>query len=167
MSMDKSRKSSPGTCDICKVNPASVHFTSFQSGSVTKMHICHGCAVTMGVLDANMQEKSFDILGKFLSALALPGAAGDLKCPNCSKTLPEFREDGKLGCPQCWDTFRENLEPLLKKIHGCSSQKSSAAKTEDSPLSALEQALQEAIKKEDYENAATIRDKIRAQREKR
>ncbi|MBA3052433.1 MAG: UvrB/UvrC motif-containing protein [Candidatus Omnitrophota bacterium] len=151
-------------CDICKVNPASVHFTSFHGGAVTKMHICHSCAVNMGVFDVNMQEKSFDILGKFLSALALPGTVSDRKCRACGKTLSEFREDGKLGCPECWETFRENLEPLLKKIHGHALHKQSAEKTKDTRVSALQKKLQEAIGREDYEEAAKIRDRIKALR---
>ncbi len=147
-----------------------MHFTSFHGGSVTKMHICHSCAVKMGVFDGNMQEKPFDILGKFLSALALPEIVSDQSCPECGKKLSEFREDGKLGCPQCWEAFRENLEPLLKKLHGRSSHKRKARagmfhpprrSGKDLRIRSLQKELQAAVDKEEYEEAAKIRDKIK------
>ncbi|MCD6311980.1 MAG: UvrB/UvrC motif-containing protein [Elusimicrobia bacterium] len=151
-------------CDICKENEASVHFTSFHGGSVTKMHICHSCAVKMGVFNGNTQEKPFDILGKFLSALALPEVVSDQSCPECGKKLSEFREDGKLGCPQCWEAFRGNLEPLLKKLHGRSSHKRKprAANGKNMRVRVLQKELQSAVEKEEYEEAAKIRDKIKA-----
>jgi len=150
-------------CDICKENEASVHFTSFHGGAVTKMHICHSCAVNMGVFDGNMQEKPFDILGKFLSALALPEVVSDQSCPECGKKLSEFRENGKLGCPRCWEAFRENLEPLLKKLHGRASHKIKARSLngKNMRVMALQKKLQEAVDKEEYEDAAKIRDEIK------
>ncbi len=140
-----------------------MHFTSFHGGAVTKMHICHGCAVNMGVFDGNMQEKPFDILGKFLSALALPEAVSDRSCPECGKKLSEFRDNGKLGCPQCWEAFRENLEPLLKKLHGRAShkQKARSLNGKNMRVMALQKKLQEAVDKEEYEQAAKIRDEIK------
>ncbi|MEA2081963.1 MAG: UvrB/UvrC motif-containing protein [Elusimicrobiota bacterium] len=150
-------------CDICKENEATVHFTSFHGGEVTKMHICHACAVKLGVFDGNTQEKSFDILGKFLSALALPESISDQSCSECGKKLSEFREDGKLGCPQCWEAFRANLEPLLKKIHGRSFHKGKAGapKVKNLRVGALQKELLTAVEKEEYEEAARIRDKIK------
>ncbi|MBU4134618.1 UvrB/UvrC motif-containing protein [bacterium] len=136
------------------------------------MHICHSCAVDMGVFDGNMQEKPFDILGKFLSALALPEIVPDRSCPECGKKLSRFREDGKLGCPQCWEAFRENLEPLLKKLHGRSTHKRPSGAASSSAvsgamngkhlrISALQKKLQEFVDKEEYEEAAKIRDRIK------
>jgi protein arginine kinase activator len=73
-----------------------------------------------------------------------------------------------LGCSQCYETFKEGLIPLLKKIHGSTQHAGSSPKKKtkkkrkfSGKIQELKEQLDEAIKKEDFEEAARLRDKIK------
>ncbi len=152
-------------CDICHQKEAVIHFTQIVNGEVTKMHFCEECASGQEISLNDLPDKPFDLLSKFLSALALPETFTDIKCPNCGKTLSEFKKDGKLGCPECWNVFKQDIIPLLKKLHGKTRQKFSSSEPPKTISSAkirvLQGKLQEAVEKEEFEEAAKIRDEIR------
>ncbi len=39
-------------------------------------------------------------------------------CPKCKKTLSEFYSTGMLGCPFCYQVFRDELSRVLVEIQG-------------------------------------------------
>ncbi len=92
-------------------------------------------------------------------------------CEVCGLKFVEFRNSGRLGCPHDYDHFREELLPLLESIHGDTvyagkSPKAPARATPKPPrdageLAALRKKLTRAVKDEDYEAAARLRDRIR------
>ena len=92
-------------------------------------------------------------------------------CEVCGLKFVEFRNSGRLGCPHDYDHFREELLPLLESIHGDTvyagkSPKAPARATPKPPrdageLTALRKKLTRAVKDEDYEAAARLRDRIR------
>ncbi|MFC1520828.1 UvrB/UvrC motif-containing protein [Elusimicrobiota bacterium] len=96
-----------------------------------------------------------------------------LKCPNCATTYTAFKETGFVGCAQCYDTFHKLMQEVVKKIHGSSKHTGisySPSKIADprakktapkEDLKKLKSDLSEAIKKEAYEKAAILRDKIK------
>ncbi len=112
-----------------------------------------------------------------------------LKCDNCGMTYDEFTKTGKFGCKNCYDVFSNGLNNVLKKIHGSDTHvgrksrlKNSKVKKYETPtdvgvnlksqntkpklskeekLNNLNAELKQAIKEERYEDAATIRDKIK------
>ena len=93
-------------------------------------------------------------------------AATDLACPNCGLTFEEFSRLGRFGCGQCYKTFRDKLQGLLRKIHGSSLHRGKLPPllSEDGNVikekERLQEELQAAIRAEDFERAADIRDKI-------
>ncbi len=161
-------------CDICHKNEATVHLTEIINNKVTKLHLCEQCA----------REKSAEMeehfgLADLLAGLAdLVPSAGNikqsaaaetkLKCPSCGFTFQDFRKMGRLGCPKCYDTFKMQLSPLLKKIHGSDAHigkipvKSETVRNKASLLSELKAKLDTAVKAEEFEQAARLRDQIRA-----
>ena len=92
-------------------------------------------------------------------------------CEVCGLKFVEFRNSGRLGCPHDYDHFREELLPLLESIHGDTvyagkTPKAPARATPKPPrdageLTALRKKLTRAVKDEDYEAAARLRDRIR------
>jgi protein arginine kinase activator len=89
------------------------------------------------------------------------------ECPHCGIRFIEFRNSGRLGCPQDYDVFAEELTPLLESIHG---EAGHAGKTPrglphrretQSELTKLRRQLQVAVNQEAYEEAARLRDQIR------
>ena len=45
------------------------------------------------------------------------GGGAEVKCPRCGFTQADFKKAGRLGCPECYKTFAEPLEGLLKTMH--------------------------------------------------
>ncbi len=158
---------------VCKTNTAKVHFTQIVGDKMQRVDLCEDCAKAKGVNDA----------GSFSFADLLLGISGDkgsateasvtapesdqLKCPTCGFTQADFKKNGRLGCPECYNTFAEGLEGLLKTMHKGTRHigKMPAAlrqKTESSDrLKTLQKRLEKAVQQEDFELAANLRDEIR------
>lgn len=91
-------------------------------------------------------------------------------CPGCGLTMDDIRRIQRLGCPKCHDVFHQELYATLLKAHsggmqhvGKSPKNLEAQKNLGSlqnQLERLEDKLREAVSKEEYESAATIRDAI-------
>ena len=155
-------------CDICGKNPATVHLTEIVDDQMTELHLCEECARQKSI----QMEQQFG-LSDLLAGLAefekpaLQKEAVLLKCSNCDLTYADFKKIGRLGCSECYSTFRKYLGPLLKRIHGSSLHlgksplKVTKALKKKIDLSSLRYELQKAIEREAFEEAAKIRDQIR------
>jgi protein arginine kinase activator len=98
--------------------------------------------------------------------------AGSLKkqqpaCPNCGFTLAQFRKEGVLGCPYDYEIFERSLIPLIEKAHdgktahcGKIPSKTPHDTKKHMTILNLRQQLEAAVKNEDYELAAKLRDEI-------
>jgi protein arginine kinase activator len=155
-------------CDICGKNQATVHLTEIVDDQMTELHLCEECARQKSI----QMEQQFG-LSDLLAGLAefekpaLQKEAVLLKCSNCDLTYTDFKKIGRLGCSECYSTFRKYLGPLLKRIHGSSLHlgksplKVTKALKKKIDLSSLRYELQKAIEREAFEEAAKIRDQIR------
>jgi len=89
------------------------------------------------------------------------------ECQVCGLKFVDFRNSGRLGCPHDYQAFREELTPLLEKIHGetrhCGKtpRRLPQTKQKESELVVLRKLLTQAVNREAYEEAAKIRDHIR------
>jgi protein arginine kinase activator len=96
----------------------------------------------------------------------------DVKCPNCGFTQADFKKAGRLGCSECYVTFSEGLESLLKTMHkGTKHTGKVPASLQQSrdltdKIKSLEKKLAKAVADENFEQAAAMRDEIRTVREK-
>ena len=149
-------------------NEATVHEVVIKAGQKVERHLCEQHAQTEGVV-ASSHAPINELLTKFVmsQAGAQPPEAPPA-CPTCGSTWANFREKGLLGCPDCYDTFEEQLTPLLSRAHeggvhhtGKHPTRAGMSAGLHRELSALRRELDEAIKAEEYERAASIRDRIR------
>jgi protein arginine kinase activator len=89
------------------------------------------------------------------------------ECSVCGTKFIEFRNSGRLGCPQDYEEFRQELLPLLENIHGevrhCGKtpRRLPQGMQAQSELLQLRKELQQAVTREAYEDAARLRDRIR------
>ncbi len=164
-------------CDICHKNEASVHLTEIIDNQITELHLCEECARQKGA----QMEQHFGLadllagladLGQQFEVMGKTGA----KCPNCGLGYQDFRRIGRLGCSQCYETFKDSLKVLLKRIHGSTQHlgrtptrtaRPAAPPQKKSAIELLRAKLQKAIEMEEFEEAARLRDKIRASQAKR
>jgi protein arginine kinase activator len=155
-------------CDICGKKPATVHLTEIIDEQMNELHLCEECAHQKSA----QMESQFG-LGDLLGGLAefekpaQEKEAVSLKCPKCGLSYADFKKIGRLGCAECYVTFKKYLGPLLKKIHGSSihlgkSPLRGARVSKKRPdLEELRDKLQRAISSEAFEDAARLRDQIR------
>ena len=98
----------------------------------------------------------------------MPAGTDAGSCDFCGATLQDFRDSGRLGCPQCYTVFEHHLRGLLRRLHGSSQHvgevylaPSSAAPEPHRLLTDLREQLRRAVDSENFELAAELRDRIR------
>jgi protein arginine kinase activator len=159
-------------CMMCKQNDAKVHLTQIVGDKMQKVDLCEECAKTKGVNDPAGFSLADMLLGLGASQELAPSAEGEsLKCPNCGFTQADFKKAGRLGCSQCYETFAEGLEGLLKSMHrgtrhaGKVPRVLRQARDLTDKLRQLQKKLEKAVATEDFEEAASLRDEIKVTKE--
>jgi protein arginine kinase activator len=157
-------------CTICKEKPATVHLTQIVGEKMQKLDLCEDCAKTKGINDpTSFGLADLDLVLGLGASQQLEQAAGgvELKCPRCGFTQADFKKSGRLGCPECYVTFAEGLRGLLKTMHkgtrhtGKAPEALRATRENADKLKTLQTKLAKAIKDENYEQAALMRDEIK------
>ena len=160
-------------CCVCKEKQATVHLTQIVNDKVQKVDLCESCYKEKGLGEPGGFEMADLLLGLGASQEMEQAAGGsELVCPNCGFTQSDFKKSGRLGCADCYETFAEGLEGLLKTMHkgtrhtgkipnGQAPQAAAGAELSDR-LKQLNKRLEQAIGQEDYEQAAILRDEIKA-----
>lgn len=156
-------------CDVCKEGEATVHLTQIVNGKVQKIDLCEACAKAKGVSDPTGFSLADMLLGLGQGGAGTPSAAAtEPRCPACEMTLADFRRAARLGCPRCYEAFADALGPMLKGMHkGLQHMgKAPPGRGEEAMLGErlqrLRQELQAAVKSENFEVAARLRDEIKA-----
>ena len=152
-------------CQRCQ-SPATLHITEILGpGNFEEVHLCEQCA---GKYSQEGPAKSGSAKGaKELTAEADEGLFSQHACPHCGIKFVDFRNSGRLGCPHDYESFREDLMPLLENIHGevkhCGKtpRRYPQAKKTEAELTQLRTRLKQAVTREDYEGAARLRDRIK------
>jgi len=154
---------------VCKTNAAKVHLTQIVGDKVQKVDLCEECARSKGVNDPTGFSLADLLLGLGAAQEIGAGAGGEeIRCPNCGFTQGDFKKAGRLGCSQCYATFAEGLEGLLKTMHKGTKHLGKApaafrqARDLADRLKHLEKKLDRAVTSEDFEQAASLRDQIKA-----
>jgi protein arginine kinase activator len=168
-------------CNICNKNEATVHLTEVINEEMNELHMCEKCAQEKGA----QMHQHFGIADLLSGLVDLPvdivarKSHISIKCMGCGMSYENFKKLGRFGCARCYDAFRRALYPLFKKIHGSSYHighkpkentakqpirinKSAGPITDKDKVKDLKMKLTDAIKNEEFERAAVLRDKIKA-----
>ncbi len=157
----------------------------------SQQHLCSPCAEKLGVVQPKAPMKmSAELLEDLLGSVQGKAARQrrESGCAGCGLTVQQFKNTGRLGCPRCYETFRTDLVPLLQRVHESSqhkgrlpgvlqpttptptspvrepaAMKAPAAKTKSKTdeLVVLRKRLEDAVRGERYEEAASLRDALR------
>lgn len=160
-------------CEECKAKSATVHYTEVVNGERTEMHLCETCAKAHGDMDIlSFGGSGFNINSLLAGLMNLEQVSAPAKskpdvCPTCGADYHRFTQSGRLGCAECYKIFAKQLTPLLKRIHGTTSHhgkvpsKGAQEISLKRQLARLKNELRAAVDNELYEEAASLRDKIR------
>jgi protein arginine kinase activator len=159
-------------CEQCHEREAVIHLTQIVNEQVTTLHLCERCAAEKGVESPASQPKT--PLGTFLAAMGqelpeqVPAPRAGDTCPRCGGSLQDFRESGRLGCPDCYRSFEVPLRDLLRRLHGSThhvgeryADRETPAPHERRHAAELREQLRLAVETENFELAAEIRDRLR------
>lgn len=147
-------------CQDCGLNPANVHITRIVDNESQSFYLCEECARKQGIhiVIAGHAMDEQQAVPKIVEE--------DRACAVCRRTLSEFRSKGRLGCPSCYSAFIGEIDDILFQMHGSTEHKGKQYRgnglgTMPVPsLSHLHLELESAIKQENFERAAHIRDTI-------
>jgi protein arginine kinase activator len=159
-------------CSECQTREAQVFLKQIINNQVTQRALCHECAQRI----AGMPSAAPDaLLMQVLAGLGnlLTGSPVEtrkpLTCATCGLKYARFQETGRLGCADCYESFRGQLLDLLRRVHGSDvhrgklpkgSREAKEREHRKEELAMLKRALKAAIDAERFEEAAALRDQI-------
>lgn len=155
-------------CNRCGKNPASVHVQTIINGVKTEYDLCDACAHEEGYISMfhPFTSGAGNFVSAFLEGMPWTGTVSKPEqCPVCGWSYDEFARTGFVGCQSCYEKFGKRMEGVLRRIHGATRHVGKTPgwrkPTGDTKLDALKAELEEAIRKEEYERAAVLRDQIK------
>lgn len=167
--MTKYEPERPLECSECQ-RSTQVIYTEIVGKTITRTAMCKDCPELQHRLHG---QTPIEVAGD----RAAKEATG-LCCGNCGTTLESVRMGHPVGCSHCYEVFGDVLVlELISSRRAKEPQKTGARpialhvgrgpgeKAEISPsvrLIALNEALHDTLRKEDYEQAAWLRDQIKA-----
>ena len=185
-------------CQNCGKREANVKYTQIINGVKKQISVCSECAVKLGIdgpdfSDFSMSFNSFlgDFFNDYAQSSLLPSFESDVvKCKKCGMSYEDFIKTGMFGCSNCYETFSNPINSLVRNLHGTTKHIGRSPKKIGDAISSdknknknskseevvetekkqnniekkkqdLQKELDKAIKEERYEDAAKIRDQIK------
>ena len=153
-------------CDKCG-GPSVYHSTLIVNGVSQKTSLCRECAIKEGVF--NQGTNLFDDMFSSFADMLGYEQVENVVCPVCKTSLREFKSTGKLGCPNCYDMFREEISNIIKRIAPFETHKQDVIKvkqvkaeklSKEDKIKQLREEMKLAVSEERYEDAAKIKKQI-------
>jgi len=151
----------PLECCECK-KPVDTCYTEAVGNTITRYGMCKDCPVLHKKISGEVHYKK---------------SVAHMCCGTCGTRLEEVQVGGFIGCPLCYELFAEEIYRELEQIERVPAKttpfkKGVALHCGRAPgeqkdldpslkLLSLQQALQDTLGREDYEQAARLRDQIR------
>ena len=153
-------------CDNCGA-PSVYHSTLIVNGVSRKTSLCRDCAIKEGVFTTEQPSLLDEMFSSFADLLGFEQVE-NVVCPVCKTSLREFKSTGKLGCPNCYEMFREEISNLIKRIAPFEKHKQDSIKikpcnkklTKEEQIAVLREQMKQAVSEERYEDAAKIKKQI-------
>lgn len=153
-----------------------VHEVRVHKGEKREVHLCEEHAREAGY-DVPSPPPVANLVGQILAAASAPTApTGAVRvtrampsCAVCKLSFHQFRQTGLLGCSECYRAFGEPLAVLIEKtqnagVHHVGKVPRRCGGDIDLGMirQRLSRELEEAVRAEQYERAAKLRDRILA-----
>lgn len=152
-------------CEECGQAQATVVITVLVNGETATRHLCTGCVSK--IQNSIQQGDIQSFLSSLMSSISQQQQTPKLTCRRCHLTYEEFQKTGRLGCAYCYEEFREQLKPLLLRIHGRSQHAgrmpmlSARDQERKTQILSLRMRMDQAVLQENFEEAAQLRDQLR------
>lgn len=168
-------------CTICNEQEAIIHIQEQSNLGTRNIHLCLQCAAIKGLnLDKeelndffyNFMANIFDSLPEG-EAQPLPMKENLFSCPACDTPLESITRDGIAGCDRCFTEFQDFVDLAIfgrnnsLEYKGKLPKKMTDVREYRVKIEDLRRRLDGYLAREDYSNAAVVRDEIKELRGKR
>lgn len=175
-------------CDICHKNDATIHIQEIMNGKKKNLNICAGCASEKNLAESdiegfNLSEILYNLSSQMMNTqepqteeqqldapLADPAVLSQhpsVVCSKCGWNTAKFREKGRLGCAHCYSVFEPILRNAIRNMHKGNIHVGKHPGTVEGAnaemamkLMGLQKELEQYVSREEYEEAAKLRDRI-------
>lgn len=161
-------------CEACKKNEAIIHIEEKSQVGVRTVSLCLECAAMKGF---NIRSQDIQpLINGFVSNLfgsnpqSIPVFNSlqmlDSQCGFCGTSINEIYETSKAGCQECFSEFRSLIESIIESFNESVEYKGKLPENMDkekkylTAVLKLKKELRKCVEKEDFKEAAVIRDKI-------
>ena len=152
-------------CTNCKKENASFFFSQTINGVKNSVALCKNCSAKLS--NSSVGAGIFEPF--YMTNQSSPYQNQNKKCSLCGLEFADIKKLGKVGCSECYNSFSSELNEIIKQIHGNAKHqgrppdaKPDIQNPSKSDEEVLREELNQAIISENYEEAAIIRDKIKA-----
>src|SRR6056297_943729 len=162
-------------CNQCKAREATVHIVKLGGKEAKQMDLCPVCAeryyrsvknkITVSLDGKKLLQAMFKNPEQF--GLNVEKDADEKRCARCGATVASIRKSGLAGCPECYQTFSEELAPLIGRVQLAQRHCGAVPPSQEGcvqrarSVRQLKEELAQCIEREEYEQAAVLRDRIR------
>ncbi|MDD4098067.1 MAG: UvrB/UvrC motif-containing protein [Lentisphaeria bacterium] len=167
-------------CDHCHKNEACIFIQEQSPDGQNTIKLCQKCALKQILDNRNGELKQIlGSIGKFLADINHPsrnrslhdpsGASGEHRqCPHCGRSQSELEQDWELGCAECAIAFREPIDQEWRRngiawpaADSKPAHEQARPESRSQEIARLTLRLRQAVRREDYEQAAMLRDQLR------
>ena len=154
-------------CQSCEKRQATTHIKTILNGELKEYSLCSECASRLGY-GSFLGDYAFDLdrlFGSFFDGFT--GDKSSRRCKLCGSSFEDIAKSGKVGCAQCYEEFYEELLPSIQRIHGRTNHTGKLARSAGTEVKVKNEIakckaeLEQAIKTQEFEKAAELRDKIK------
>ncbi|EAC6121997.1 excinuclease [Listeria monocytogenes] len=164
-------------CQRCGENKAVIALQQLnEAGKVESLYLCEDCATEKALSSEKDLVKAMDTFSEvaldFLTLLQKEeNAQKEVVCGNCHLSFEEFLQTNRVGCSECYEAFEEQLVPIIGRVQngyknhvGKVPAEVERAEGVQNEIRRLQEKLAQLVKNEEFEEAAVVRDEIKALR---
>jgi protein arginine kinase activator len=172
-------------CKICSSSFPAFAVTNIKDGKVESFELCSKCIESYlkndRIIELEKQQSPNEMMNFLINFMQqimggqvqAPGDIDFKPCPKCNITFEIILKTEKIGCAYCYEHFKKPLSLIIGQLQGSkehigktpkniqSVKKNSKTEIQDY-LNKQATEMKEAVKKELYEEAINIRDKLNA-----
>lgn len=156
-------------CDGCKQNEANIVLHMMTNGQVATRSLCAECAqkahTEMTKAFATMGMQIEGLQGMVERSQEERERIPRMMCSNCRTAYTDIGYDTVFGCARCYGAFHEQVMQYLSSLRPVEQAASQAPDVlpvlPEPTAEELHARLDEALRAEDYEQAASLRDQLK------
>lgn len=155
-------------CEICGGRDAVIHIQQIIGKERVDLHLCEECAVERGISSSEdrIELSISNLVNGLVDVRRRKKTAAAQVCPRCGSSWDALAKRDKMGCPECYTAFHKEIRSFFRRALGKTQHRGrlprrlSTYKTYLVDMVKLKDGLDQALKREDYEKAARLRDRI-------